>query len=188
MTNDSWKTGLAALVLLAALGLICPLLAAPRIPLVDPDEGLHASIAQEMVERGDWIVPHQLQEPFLDKPILYFWAIAASLKVFGYSEAAVRLPGLLFGTLGTMTTAAIAWRLLGRRTGALIAGVFYASMIVPLVLMQIPAHDVALVPWVNLATCSASGSRIGPSKLRDKPDAPFGLGRPPRACCWASPS
>jgi 4-amino-4-deoxy-L-arabinose transferase-like glycosyltransferase len=150
MTNENWKASLAGLFVLAALGLICPLLAARSIPLVDPDEGLHASIAQEMAERGDWIVPRQLQEPFLDKPILYFWAIAASLKVFGNSEAAVRLPGLLFGMLGTITTVAVAWRTLGRRTG-LAAGIFYASMVVPLALMQLPAHDVALVPWVNLA-------------------------------------
>ena len=150
MTNDNWKASLAGLVFLAALGLICPLLAARSIPLVDPDEGLHASIAQEMAERGDWVVPRQLQEPFLDKPILYFWAIAASLKVFGNSEAAVRLPGLFFGMLGTITTVAIAWRTLGRRTG-LVAGVFYASMVLPLALVQLPAHDVALVPWVNLA-------------------------------------
>ena len=150
MTNDSWKAGLLGLALLAGLGVICPLLVAPHIPLVDPDEGLHASIAQEMVESGDWIVPRLLDEPFLDKPILYFWAIAASLKIFGMSEAAVRLPGLLFGMLGTLTTAAVAWRMLGRRTG-LIAGVFYASMILPLALVQLPAHDVALVPWVNLA-------------------------------------
>jgi 4-amino-4-deoxy-L-arabinose transferase-like glycosyltransferase len=150
MTNENWKASLAGLVVLAALGLICPLIAARSIPLVDPDEGLHASIAQEMVERGDWVVPRQLQEPFLDKPILYFWAIAASLKLFGNSEAAVRLPGFLFGMLGTITTVAVAWRTLGRRTG-LAAGVFYASMVLPLALVQSPAHDVALVPWVNLA-------------------------------------
>ena len=82
MTNDRWKAGLPVLALLAGLGVICPLLIAPYIPLVDPDEGLHASIAQQMVESGDWIVPRQLDEPFLDKPILYFWAIAASLKDF----------------------------------------------------------------------------------------------------------
>jgi 4-amino-4-deoxy-L-arabinose transferase-like glycosyltransferase len=150
MTNENWKASLAGLVVLATLGLICPLLAARSVPLVDPDEGLHASIAQEMAERGDWIVPRQLQEPFLDKPILYFWAIAASLKLLGNSEAAVRLPGLLFGMLGTITAAAVAWRTLGRRTG-LVAGIFYSSMVLPLALMQLPAHDVALVPWVNLA-------------------------------------
>ena len=150
MTNDSWKGGLLVLALLAGLGVVCPLLAAPYVPLVDPDEGKHAAIAQEMVESGDWIVPRLLHEPFLDKPILYFWAVAASLKLFGMSETAVRLPGLLFGMLGTLTTAAIAWRMLGRRT-ALVAGIFYASMILPLVLAQLPTHDVALVSWVNLA-------------------------------------
>ena len=166
MTNDNWKASLAGLIVLAALGLACPLLAARSIPLVDPDEGLHASIAQEMAERGDWVVPRQLQEPFLDKPILYFWAIAASLKVFGNSEAAVRLPGLLFGMLGTLTTVAIAWRALGRRTG-LVAGVFYASMILPLALMQLPAHDVALVPWVNLALlCFWEADRCGVVQCR----------------------
>jgi 4-amino-4-deoxy-L-arabinose transferase-like glycosyltransferase len=165
MTNDRWKTGLWGLYLLAGLGVICPLLAARSIPLVDPDEGLHASIAQEMVEQGDWTVPHQLGEPFLDKPILYFWAIAASLKTFGMSEAAVRLPGLLFGLLGTLTTAAVAWQILGRRTG-LIAGVFYASMILPLALVQLPAHDVALVPWVNLALLFFWKSDLGDSLRR----------------------
>jgi len=150
MKNESWKAGLLGLALLAGLGVICPLLVAHSIPLVDPDEGLFASIAQEMVEKGDWIVPRQLNEPFLDRPILYFWVIAASFKIFGMTEVAVRLPGLLFGMLGTLTTAAVAWRILGRRTG-LIAGLFYASMIVPLALIQLPAHDAALVPCINLA-------------------------------------
>ena len=67
---------------------------------MDPDEGLHASIAQEMADGGDWLVPRLMGKPFLDKPILYFWAEAASLRLFGMSEAAVRLPGLLFGLLG----------------------------------------------------------------------------------------
>ena len=78
-------------------GCYLPVAGGVVIPLVDPDEGLHASVAQEMVERGDWIVPRMLHQPFLDKPILYFWAVALSLKAFGMSEAAVRLPGLLFG-------------------------------------------------------------------------------------------
>ena len=84
-----------------------------------------------MVASGNWIVPSLPDKPFLERPILYFWAVAASLKVFGMSEAAVRLPGPLFGMFGTLTTAAVGWRMIGRRTG-LIAGVFYASMILPL--------------------------------------------------------
>ena len=177
MTNGNWKFGLAGLIAVAALGLICPLLAAPRVPLVDPDEGLHAAIAQEMVERGDWLVPRLFGEPYFERPIFYFWAIAASLKLFGDSEMAVRLPGLLFGMAGTLTTAAVAWRLLGRRTG-LVAGVFYASMILPLALVQMPAHDVALVPWVNLALLcfwESEGERRKDEGGRMKDEGPFRL-------------
>ena len=164
MANDNRKAGLLGLVLLVGLGVICPLLAASHIPLIDPDEGLHAAIAQNMVESGDWIVPRFLGEPYFERPILYLWAIAASLKLFGMSEAAVRLPGLLFGMLGTLATAAVAWRLLGRRTG-LIAGVFYASMILPIVLVQLPDCDAALVAWVNLAMlCFWESDRGGSSR------------------------
>jgi hypothetical protein len=82
-------------------------------PIIDPDEGLHAAIAQEMLDRGDAVMPRFLGEPFLDKPILYFWALMASLRAFGASELAVRLPGLLFGWLGALTTALLAWQMAG---------------------------------------------------------------------------
>lgn len=150
MTNDE-GTSCRPLVLLAiviaGVMFVFPLFL--RFPLMDPDEGLHASIAQEMVERGDWITPRFLGEFFPDKPILYFWIQAASLRLLGSNEAAVRLPGLMFGLLGAATTGLLAWRMFGRRTGW-IAGIFYATTILPTALAQAASHDVALVPWVNL--------------------------------------
>jgi 4-amino-4-deoxy-L-arabinose transferase-like glycosyltransferase len=120
------------------------------VPLLDPDEGLHAAIAREMVEAGDLVTPRLLGEPFLDKPVLFFWAQAASLRAFGVTETAVRLPGLLFGLLGTLTTAWLAWRMLGAAVG-LLAGLFHATLLLPMALAQAAVHDVALVPWTNLA-------------------------------------
>ncbi|MHC4180629.1 MAG: ArnT family glycosyltransferase [Planctomycetota bacterium] len=120
------------------------------IPLLDPDEGLHASIAQEMVEKGDWLSPRFRGEPFLDKPILFFWAEALSLRLFGMHEAAVRLPGLMLGLLGAVTTGFVGWRMFGRRVG-LLAGLLYATMILPVALAQAAVHDVALIPCVNMA-------------------------------------
>jgi 4-amino-4-deoxy-L-arabinose transferase-like glycosyltransferase len=96
------------------------LYAAPLLlsaPLTDPDEGLHAAIAQEMHERGEIVVPSFLGEPFRDKPILFFWTQLASLAVFGMSEAAVRLPGFAFAILGILTTGWLAATLFGRRGG-----------------------------------------------------------------------
>ncbi len=120
------------------------------VPLLDPDEGLFAAVSQEMVERDEWIVPTILGEPFLDKPIFYFWAQILSLRLFGFHEAAVRLPGLMFGLLGAVTTAIVAWRMFGRTIG-LVAGLFYGTMILPVALAQAAAHDVALIPLMNLA-------------------------------------
>jgi 4-amino-4-deoxy-L-arabinose transferase-like glycosyltransferase len=119
-------------------------------PLLDPDEGLHASIAQEMVESGDWIVPHFRGEAFLDKPILYFWCQALSLRSFGMNEFAVRLPGLLLGFLGCVTTGIVGRRMFDRTTGW-VSAIFYATMLLPMALAQAAAHDVALVPCVNMA-------------------------------------
>ena len=101
---------------IAALLYLAPLLL--DAPLTDPDEGLHAAISQEMVERGDFIVPRFLGRPFLDKPILFFWAQAASMRAFGMTTAAARLPGVLFALLGIVTTGWLAGMLFSGRQAA----------------------------------------------------------------------
>jgi hypothetical protein len=141
-----WLWITAALV--AAAFFVYPL--ALAVPLVDPDEGLHAAIAQEMAEEGDWVIPQFLGQSFLDKPILYTWAQALSLKLFGMTAAAVRLPGLLFGLLGMITTGAVGWRMFGPLIG-LVSGILYATMVLPTGLAQCAAHDVALVPCISLS-------------------------------------
>ena len=101
-----------------------------------------------MVEGGDYVTPRFLGEPFPDKPVLFFWALAGSLRAFGFTEAAARVPGLLFGLLGAVTTGLLAGTILGRRGGWL-AGIFYATLSLPIGLMQMPVHDLALVPFTN---------------------------------------
>src|SRR3954470_16064836 len=113
------------LALVAAVLCFVPLLVSS--PLLDPDEGLHAAIAQEMVMRHDYVTPTFLGEPFLDKPILFFWAEALSLRIFGMHEAAVRLPPLLFGALGMMAVALLGRTLFDERAG-LSAGIVYGTM------------------------------------------------------------
>ena len=144
-TPLAWRIALPLVVLIV---FVAPL--AVRYPLLDPAEGLHASISQEMVESGDWSHPHLLGEAFLDKPVLFFWCQAASLECLGMNEQAARLPGLVFGALGVLTTVLLGARMFNRATGVL-AGMFYATLILPAVMAQSGAHDIALLPWVNLA-------------------------------------
>ncbi len=137
---------LAVAVLLAAL-YVAPLVW--PVALMDPDEGLHAAISQEMLSRGDFLVPRFLGEPFLDKPILFFWSQCASMRLFGENEAAVRLPGLVFGALGAITTGWLAATILGGVGWW--AALAYTTMLIPIALMEVPVHDIALVPFVNVA-------------------------------------
>lgn len=144
---------LVALVLAAA-----PLAASSA--LFDPDEGLHAAIAQEMNLRRDYVTPTFLGEPFLDKPILFFWTEAASLRVFGSHEDAVRIPPIVFALLSMVGVAALGRTLFGAAAG-FIAGIAYATMLLPLAVGEIAVHDVALAPFI-------CGAAIALAKIPDR--------------------
>src|SRR5688572_25043268 len=134
--------------IVAAVLVAVPLLASA--PLFDPDEGLHAAIAQEMVQSGDYVTPRFLGEPFLDKPILFFWAEAAALRLFGDTESAVRLPPLLFGLAGMFSVAALGRALFGSAAG-LVSGIVYGTMLLPFGVSQVAVHDVGVVPFMCIA-------------------------------------
>jgi 4-amino-4-deoxy-L-arabinose transferase-like glycosyltransferase len=76
----------ALVVLFAGLG---------SLPLVSPDEGRNAEVAREMSASRDWLVPTYDGLPYLDKPFLYFGAVALAFRAFGVSEWAARLPTVL---------------------------------------------------------------------------------------------
>ncbi|XHR30078.1 MAG: ArnT family glycosyltransferase [Chthoniobacteraceae bacterium] len=60
------------------------------------EEARRSLPAIEMLETGDWLVPHLNGAPYLRKPPLINWAIAASLYVVNYrDEWVVRLPSVL---------------------------------------------------------------------------------------------
>lgn len=70
-------------------------------PIRTWDESVYAVYSYEMMESGNYIVPHlNGQIDYLnDKPPLFFWSQIASIKLFGYNEFAVRFPSALFGAL-----------------------------------------------------------------------------------------
>ncbi len=63
--------------------------------LKEPDEGRYAEIPLEMIERGDWVVPHLNSVRYFEKPPLFYWAVAASYTIFGISEWSFRFPNAL---------------------------------------------------------------------------------------------
>ncbi|MEO8439296.1 MAG: glycosyltransferase family 39 protein [Spartobacteria bacterium] len=80
--------------------------------LYNETDGQYAGAAREMLETQDWLTPTNNGIPRPQKPPLLYWAIAASLKTFGMTTGAARLP------LALATVAAVALTfLIGDRLG-----------------------------------------------------------------------
>src|ERR1043166_770403 len=94
------------IVLICATLYVCYFSHLGAIGFVGPDEPRYAWIARAMVETGDWVTPRLYGKPWFEKPTLYYWAAAASFRLFGESEAAARLPCALSALLATL---ALAW-------------------------------------------------------------------------------
>ena len=154
-TGELW---VAAVTILLGLFAVC--WGINRIPLIDPDEGRNAEVAREMLARSDWIVPHFQGLPYLDKPALYFDAVALSQAVFGRSEASSRLPSVLFAAATAVASFLLGARLLGRRKALLGVGVL---MTAPLFVgfARIVIFDMPLACFVTFALLFAEEGRRG---------------------------
>lgn len=97
--------------------------------LNEPDEGRYSEIAREMIETGDWLVPHLWYIPHLDKPPMTYWIEAASMKCFGRNEWAVRLPLALAGIGGVWAAFLLGCSVGGRRVGVWAALILQSSLL-----------------------------------------------------------
>ncbi|HMC27661.1 MAG TPA: glycosyltransferase family 39 protein [Verrucomicrobiae bacterium] len=97
--------------------------------LNEPDEGRYSVIASEMIETSNWLVPQLWYVPHLDKPPLTYWAVAASMKLFGRNEWAVRLPVALAGLSGVAAAFFLGRSLAGQRAGFWSAVILQTSLL-----------------------------------------------------------
>lgn len=120
-----WRTAFALLALLAYAFAF-----QGTRGLFTTDEGRYTAVAMNMLASGDFITPRLSEDvAHFTKPPLAYWAIAASVAVFGANEWAVRAPNALAFALTVLLTLAIARRLDASRAGW--AALVYASMALP---------------------------------------------------------
>lgn len=89
------------LLLLAALCFFFYFYGLAAFGLVGADEPRYAQVAREMLQSHQWTTPTLYGNPWLEKPVLYYWGAIVSYKIFGVSDWAARLPGAVLATVMT---------------------------------------------------------------------------------------
>jgi len=158
------RPGAAALVLMAA-GLLLRVYAGADLFLHPCDERYHALVAKHLVEHP--LRPTLYEQPllpfdlrnwranhvWLHKPPLALWLMAASLRVFGVNDWALRLPSVLLAALSILLTYDLGRRLFDAGTG-LVAGGLHAihGYLIALAAGRVPVDhiDCTLVAVVEL--------------------------------------
>lgn len=126
--NTDWMRNIAFGLLVAAVIYVCFFHGLWNLGLVGPDEPRYAAVAREMYESGDWVTPRLWGKPWLEKPVLYYWAAAIRFRMFGVNEFAARVPSAQTATLLTLALAWLAWRLYGSTTGRAVLLLFPTSV------------------------------------------------------------
>jgi len=106
-----WSVPLVLVVLY-----VCLFSGLGAIGLVGPDEPRYAAIARAMAETHDWVTPRLWGTPWFEKPVLYYWAAGAAMRLFGVSEFSARLPSALAALLAVLAATWTALRSYGLGT------------------------------------------------------------------------
>ncbi len=89
------------LLFILSCGLLFPFLGAA--PLFDWDEINFAESAREMLLTQNYTRVQINFQPFWEKPPLFFWLQALSMRLFGMNEFSARFPNAVFGVITILT-------------------------------------------------------------------------------------
>lgn len=91
-------------------------------------EPREAGIAAEMLQDNNYLVPQLNGQEFLEKPPLSYWLQAASMRAFGYTPAAARLPSVAAGIATLLLVFFTVQRVTGASKSAWLAALFLLTM------------------------------------------------------------
>jgi 4-amino-4-deoxy-L-arabinose transferase-like glycosyltransferase len=124
-----------------------------RVPLWDRDEPRYAVASRHMAQTGDWIVPMFLDEPRTKKPVLIYWLQAASMRAFGESALAARLPSAVASLLTVVVLAIVLRRCIGTERAWWATFIFATSAMV-VASAKMSLTDALLLLWILIAQLS----------------------------------
>jgi 4-amino-4-deoxy-L-arabinose transferase-like glycosyltransferase len=119
-TATAWSS-----LILVLLGCALPVMLWLGEPEMRSDEAIYSYAVERMLDTGEWLTPRSIQGdgPFLEKPPLKLWLVAAVLRagLVPRDEGGLRVVDALFGAISFIYI-----YLFGRRLGGAVCGVVAA--------------------------------------------------------------
>jgi 4-amino-4-deoxy-L-arabinose transferase-like glycosyltransferase len=97
------------------------------VPLLEPDEARYAEVPREMLASGDFVTPRLNGVVYLEKPPLFYWGNALSMRLFGENEFGARCFTAAVSVAGVALTYWMGSVMGGPRTGLFAAAVLSTS-------------------------------------------------------------
>ena len=70
-----------------------------EVPPYHADENFYVTSSRNMIESDDYITPTYNDQKRFAKPIVFYWLVTSSYKIFGVNLFSARLVSAFFGTL-----------------------------------------------------------------------------------------
>lgn len=135
---------------IASFALFCSGLS--EITTYQGDETYYLSHGLGMVKSGDWITPvFEGREFAFQKPILFYWLVALSFKVFGVNIFSGRLPSVIFATSGIVLIYYFSLILFGNYKGALFSSLALLSSSLYFLDARAARTDMVLTFFITLS-------------------------------------
>src|SRR5215203_777252 len=129
----------------------------------DANEAFYAQTPREMIETGDYVTPSFNFQLRINKPVLSYWNVAASYRLFGISEWSERLP-IAVGAAVIIGVAFALGRLLGGPVAGLLAGLVLAASPRVILLARRIIIDVHITMWMALVLLCFALAEMRPQR------------------------
>lgn len=123
------------------------------VSLTHPDEVFYVQTAKEMIAKNSWLTPYIFDEPQFEKPIFFFWLLAAGIKWFGMSAFVARFWPAFFGMLGVVTTYWVSWMLFEKKRISFLSGLILSTSFIYIALSRAILTDMvfSILVLISLA-------------------------------------
>ncbi len=140
----------AVLAVIIVASAVLYLIGNESVALWDRDEPRYAQTSRQMLQSGDWVVPHYLDMVRTAKPVFIYWCQAAAMDAIGDNPFAARLPSAVAILLLLVILSMVLWPAIGAQRTVWTVFIL-ATSAMTIVQAKFCLTDAVQMLWITIA-------------------------------------